>query len=89
MATIIVCDICNSRENVSVRSYAIDKQADLAGGRAETIEKHFDLCQSCELKILINFVKQILTMSSNPLELNKELINNIHNLINSHSSRKQ
>lgn len=56
MASIIVCDICESREKVSTQHYTIGSQTDIAGGPSEDDFDTFDLCQDCELKILRIYV---------------------------------
>jgi hypothetical protein len=56
MATIDICDICESREKVSTQHYVIGSCIDLGGGQSEDDFESFDLCQECELKILRNYV---------------------------------
>jgi len=77
MATVIVCDICNSRENITHRGYLIGNQTCLAGEASDIIEEQFDLCQTCELKILREFIKQISTSQEMQFELNKLLVTRI------------
>ena len=66
MATIEVCDICGTRDNVNRRHYAYDRQADGAGGR-EDINELFDLCETHELIVL---KKAMTTAMKNRIENN-------------------
>ena len=58
MATIKVCDVCNSDEHVKTSFYATDRVSDAAGSM-EDVGKTHDLCSRCELSILRLLVKQI------------------------------
>lgn len=61
MATVKVCDVCNSQKDVNLREYEIGTQSDAAGGPSESIVKSYDLCHSCEVIILNNTIKSIIT----------------------------
>ena len=56
MTTINICDICESREDVSTQRYVFGSQTDIAGGAAEDDFESFDLCELCELSILRIYV---------------------------------
>lgn len=80
MATINICDICKSRENVNSRVYSIGSQTCPAGGTRDTIKEYFDLCQTCELEILRNFIKQLINdapFQSDQFEINQKIVENI------------
>jgi hypothetical protein len=50
MATIIVCDMCGSKDNVKRRSYYYDRKMDAAGSM-ENVCETYDLCEHCELLV--------------------------------------
>jgi hypothetical protein len=90
MATVKVCDICNSQKDINLREYEIGTQPDAAGGPSESIVKSYDLCQSCEVIILNNTIKSIIKESGYninnilPLDtfiINKQIVSKITDLI--------
>ena len=56
MARIDICDICNSREDITTKRFVIGSQIDAAGGPSEDDFESFDLCAKCELELLREFV---------------------------------
>ena len=82
MATIEICDICGTCDNVNRRYYAYDRLADRARGR-EDINELFDLCETHELIVL----KKAMTVAmknrieNNGYELNRLIIKEIKEMI--------
>jgi|GEM_PF-6143634 len=59
MATILVCDMCDTRKGVERHSWAIDRRADAAGGM-EDVTVAVDLCLKCENRLLKEALNTIL-----------------------------
>ena len=82
MATIKVCDVCNTKDNVNSRYYPYDRRADGAGGM-EDVGADFDLCLLHET-IVLNKIIKALTDRKEPLneyQINSMAINLIRVLI--------
>jgi len=51
MTTILVCDLCNTRQNVERHSWTIDRKLDAAGSM-DDVFVNVDLCLKCENRLL-------------------------------------
>ena len=89
MARIDICDICESREKVTTNQYTFGSQTDLGGGRSEDDFETFDLCQSCELKILKIFVYKSAQNREQRIAYGKPILEIIKRLIKAEKERKQ
>ena len=82
MATIKVCDVCGTKDNVNSRYYPYDRRADGAGGM-EDVGDSFDLCCRHEVVLQKKIIK-VLTDRKEPLneyQINSMAINLIRVLI--------
>lgn len=61
MATINICDICGTRNNVNRRQYPYDRRIDGAGSM-DTEYEIYDLCQTHELIVLKLAIKASLKL---------------------------
>ena len=59
MATILVCDVCDTRKDVKRHSWSIDRKMDAAGSM-ENISVAVDLCLKCENRLLKKVVEGLL-----------------------------
>jgi hypothetical protein len=74
MATIKICDICESRDQVTTQHYNTGEwQTDPAGGPSQELEKVFDLCSICELKVLRVLIKDYIMGSSIIKEIQRRI----------------
>jgi len=75
MASIIICDICNSRDIVRTITYKTGTETDVAGGSREYTYDSYDLCLICENTILNKFVTNcIKNYSDDQFKITKELV---------------
>jgi hypothetical protein len=82
VATITICDVCGSRDNVNRRSYCYDRKLDAAGSMSDVSET-YDLCESCELRALRMFFDKI---EEPPVYKNEKLIKIISKLRDSNET---
>lgn len=75
MTTINICDICETRDNVSRVRLVYDRTMDGSGSSSDDCEI-FDLCEHCELKIYKTTIKDKFTIGQN-YDFNKGAIKNI------------
>ena len=59
MATILICDLCGSKQNVKRCSWTIDRKAD-ATGSMDDIFVGVDLCLKCENRLLKRVVNDLI-----------------------------
>jgi len=59
MATILVCDICGSKQNVKRCSWTIDRKTDAAGS-ADDVFVNVDLCLKCENRLLRQVIDSLI-----------------------------
>jgi hypothetical protein len=74
MATITVCDVCESRNFVHKLILPYARNID-STGNAETIGEAYDLCNKCELNALKLFVKSL-----DEFDMNRKLIKIIEDM---------
>jgi len=62
MATVLVCDICDTRKDVKRRSWVVSQEMGPEGtmDTVDTIRKTVDLCPSCEVYLLSRILYDIL-----------------------------
>jgi len=60
MATILVCDVCDTRKDVVRHSWPIDRKMDAAGSM-ENISVAVDLCLKCENRLLKKVIEDLLS----------------------------
>jgi hypothetical protein len=79
MATIKICDVCQSSKSVDTEYYATGTQPDVAGGSSETIGEYYDLCLQCENKVSQIYLKKLRKIQG--IKLDIELLEIIDQLI--------
>lgn len=85
MSTIIICDICNTRENVEKITLAYDRCMDAAGSMDDVCEC-FDLCQKHWMMVYRNAAKKL--FNNREFELNTQVIKEVWRLQEYHRKNK-
>jgi len=80
MATIIICDVCGTKEKVSRRRYHDDWEHGGPEGHEETFQ-YYDLCPECELIAFQMFVKALIEETKFSKSVQEEISKNIKALI--------
>jgi hypothetical protein len=78
MATIKICDICGSNENVNTRKYITGQTYN--GVDYDNNSEYYDLCVICENKVLQSIVNYMFKTMNDKYEINKNTINFIKKL---------
>ena len=80
MATINVCDICGSKENISRIYFIYDRTMDASGSRSDDYEI-FDLCEKHQLHIYNDFIEEKFPRGEALYEVNRYLIDRTKTLM--------
>ena len=61
MATILICDYCDTRHNVKKYSFPYDREHDPSGNGYDELTISFDACPSCYASILYDTLCSVLS----------------------------
>lgn len=68
MATIRICDVCKSQDDVSNCAYWVDRRMDAAGSMEDDYDS-FDLCLKCQMIAAMRVIKQLCASESFPARI--------------------